>query len=529
VFGERTEIDNTSARIDFKYRPEFGDSGDLLISAGARYAERKVDSDFLLLLADYSGKGELNGRNFGQDWTPLGYFQDGAIGFKSCGLPAGTPGRPNCGQTPADDGRFGASPALITPYQTAATNPQRFETLTVGGITALFQDRGQMKNPVDWLSSLYSSTPFKYYRDPIQSFEVEEKTTTGYAMADVGGGDDRYHLNAGVRVIRTELTVDSSATPTVPNYYGTDAWNGVIANPENVTTSRSYTDVLPSLSGVFDVTETDKVRVSAARVMSRQNLFQLGTGSSYNFTRSSTPGPNLNRFLYTNGSGGNPELDPYRASQFDAAYERYFGTQGLLSAALFYKNVDSFIQTDTVSRTVADGSVEGSTPGIFTQPVNGDGGEIKGLELAAQYAFENGLGFTANYTYSDSESSNSNDYDDNLPIPGVAKHAFNVQGYYEGHGFEARLSYAWRDKSYQGNFAFGSGADTHSLGTWERAYGQLDGQIGYAINDQIKVVLEGINLTKEDTGRYLQWENLPFRYATGDRRIVVGARFKFGM
>jgi len=348
-------------------------------------------------------------------------------------------------------------------------------------------------------------------------------------MADAGSAEDRYHLNAGVRVVKTELTIDSSATPTVPNYYGTDSWNGVISNPEHITTSRSYTDVLPSFSGVFDVTDSDKVRVSAARVMSRQNLFQLGTGSSYNFTRSSTPGPNLNRFLYTNGSGGNPELDPYRASQFDAAYERYFGTQGLLSAAVFYKNVDSFIQTDTVSRTVADGSVEGATAGIFTQPVNGEGGEIKGVELAAQYAFANGLGFTANYTYSDSKSSNANDYQDNLPIPGVAKHAFNIQGYYEAHGFEARLSYAWRDKSYQGNFAFGSGADTHSLGTWERAYGQLDGQIGYAINDQIKVVLEGINLTKEDSGRYLQWENLPFRYATGDRRVVLGARFKFGM
>jgi TonB-dependent receptor len=536
VFGERTNLDNTSVRADFKFRPEFGESGDLTISGGARYAERKVDSDFLLLLADYSGKGELNGRDFGQDWTPLGYFQDGAIGFKSCGLPAGTPGRPNCGQTPTDDGRFGASPALITPYQTAASNPERFELLTVGGISALFQNRDQMKNPVQWLSALYPSTPFKYYRDPIQSFNIKEKTTTGYMMADAGGREDHYHLNAGVRVVKTELTIDSSATPSAATYYGTDSWNGVISNPDNVTTSRSYTDVLPSFSGVFDINDSDKVRVSAARVMSRQNLFQLGTGSSYNFTRSSTPGPNLNRFLYTNGSGGNPELDPYRASQFDAAYERYFGAQGLISAAVFYKNVDSFIQNDTVSRTVADGSVEGSTTGIFSQPVNGKGGEIKGVELAAQYAFDNGFGFTANYTYSDSKSSNFNDYQDNLPIPGVAKHAFNVQGYYEAHGFEARLSYAWRDKSYQGNFAFGvdnsaTGGvdDAHSLGAWERSYGQLDGQLGYAVNDQIKIVLEGINLTKEDTGRYLQWENLPFRYATGDRRVVIGARFKFGM
>ncbi len=530
VFGEDTQIDNTSIRGDLKYRPEFGETGSLVLSAGVRYAERKIDSEFWQLLADYSGKGELNAHALGLgDWTPYGYFQDGAIGFKSCGLPAGTAGRPNCGQTATDDGRFGASPALITPYQTAATTPGRFETLTVGGITALFQNRSQMSNPTAWLSALYPSTPFKKFADPIQSFRIKERTTTGYGMVDLGGREDSYHVNAGVRVVRTELTIDSSGTPTSPWYWGTDSWNGVIANPDAIKTTREYTDVLPSASAVFDINDSDKVRVSAARVVSRQDLFQLGQGSAFNFTRSSTPGPNLNRFLYTNGSGGNPDLDPYRASQFDIAYERYIGASGIISGAFFYKSVDSFIQTDTVPRTVADGSVEGATLGVYTAPVNGDGGSIKGVELAAQYAFDNGFGFNANYTYSDSETSKSNDYDSNLPIPGVAKHAFNLQGYYEGHGFEARVSYAWRDKSYQGDFSFGSGTDRHSLGTWERAYGQLDAQVGYAVTPAIKIVLEGINLTEEPTGRYLQWENLPFRYATGDRRIVLGARFKLGL
>lgn len=526
VFGEDTRIDNGAIRGDLKFRPEFGESGNLVLTAGARYAERKIDSEFWVLLADYSGKGELNAHALGLgDWTPYGYFQDGAIGFKSCDLPVGTPGRPVC----SPGGRFGDSPALITPYETAANTPGRFEALTVGGINALFQNRSQMENPVAWLSNLYPSTPFSKFRDPIQSFRIKEKTTTGYAMADLGGTEDRYHVNAGVRVVRTELTIDSSGTPTAPWYYGTDSWNGVIANPDAIKTTREYTDVLPSASAVFDINDTDKVRVSAARVVSRQDLFQLGQGSAFNFTRSSTPGPNLDRFLYTNGSGGNPELDPYRASQFDVAYERYFGSQGVISGAFFYKNVDSFIQTDTVPRTVADGSVEGATLGVYTAPVNGEGGTIKGAEFAAQYAFDNGFGFNANYTYSDSETEKSNDYDNNLPIPGVAKHAFNLQGFYEGHGFEARVSYAWRDKSYQGDFSFGSGADRHSLGTWERAYGQLDAQVGYQVTPAIKVVLEGINLTEEATGRYLQWENLPFRYATADRRIVLGARFKLGM
>lgn len=524
VFGENTEIENGSLRADLEYSPDFAEG--LTISFGARYAERTVDSEYGRYLADYSGKGEIDAHARGLgDWTPFGYFQDGAIGFKSCELPVGTPGRPVC----SPGARFGDSPALITPYQTAASNPERFETVTIGGIVALVQNRDQMRNPVAWITALYPSTPFTFFRDPVESFMVEEKTTSGYLMFDAGEEEDRFHINAGARVIKTELGIDSSQTPVSGAYYfGTDSWNGVLANPVAVTTRREYTDVLPSASGVLDINDTDKLRVSAARVVSRQNLFQLGQGSNFNFTRSSTPGPDLDKFIYTNGSGGNTELDPYRASQFDIAYERYFGSQGLLSAAIFYKSVDSFIQTDTVSRRVADGSTAGSTVGVFTQPVNGEGGTIKGAELAAQYAFANGFGFNANYTYSDSESSNFSDFEDSLPIPGVAKHAFNLQGYYEGHGFEARLSYAWRDKSYQGNFAFGSGADSHNLSTWERAYGQLDGQIAYAVTDDIKVVLEGINLTEESTGRYLQFENLPFRYATGERRISLGARFTLG-
>ena len=524
VFGENTEIENGSLRADFEYTPDFTEG--LTISFGARYAERTVDSEYGRYLADYSGKGEIDAHARGLgDWTPFGYFQDGAIGYKSCELPVGTPGRPVC----SPGARFGDSPALITPYQTAASNPERFETVIIGGITALVQNRDQMRNPVGWITALYPSTPFAFFRDPVESFMVEEKTTSGYVMFDAGDEEDRFHLNAGARVIKTELGIDSSQTPVSGAYYfGTDSWNGVLANPVAVTTRREYTDVLPSASGVLNINETDKLRVSAARVVSRQDLFDLGQGSNFNFTRSTTPGPDLDRFIYTNGSGGNTELDPYRASQFDIAYERYFGSQGLLSAAIFYKSVDSFIQTDTVSRRVADGSTAGSTVGVFTQPVNGEGGTIKGVELAAQYAFENGFGFNANYTFSDSESSNFSDFEDSLPIPGVAEHAFNLQGYYEGYGFEARLSYAWRDKSYQGNFAFGSGADAHNLSTWERAYGQLDGQIAYAVTDDIKVVLEGINLTEESTGRYLQFESLPFRYATGERRISLGARFTLG-
>ena len=520
VFGENTTIDNTAVRADFTLQAPDALDGLWVVRFGARYAERNVDSEYGRYLADYSGKGELNGINFGQNWTPLGYFQDGAIGYKSCELPVGTPGRPAC-----DAGaRFGNSPALITPYQTAATTPGRFETVTVGGIQALFQNRDQMENAVDWIKSLYPSTPFAFYRDPLNSFVVEEKTKSGYLMLDVGRPDDRYHINGGVRVINTELTVNSSGTPVAPRYWGTDSWNGVLANPTPERTVRDYTDVLPSASIVYDATDNNKIRASLARVVARQNLFQLGEGSQYDFTRVSTPGPNLDRFAFTSGRGGNPNLNPFRADQADLAWEHYFGRKGLVSVGLFYKKIDSFIQTNTVPRAVADGTVQGSTVGSFSQPTNGEAGSIKGLELSAQYDFDAGYGFTANYTYSDSESPYSNDYDKNLPIPGVAKNAFNVTGYYEKNGFAARLSYAWRDTVFVGNFGF----DRYNLGRYQSAYGQLDGQLSYDINDRFQVTLEGSNLLAEDATEYLQFENLPFRYLSGVRRISLGGRLKFG-
>ena len=521
AFGDKSKLDDKALTADFKYHPEFGETGGLVLSFGGRYSENKVDSTYGRYLADYSQKGELPASAQGTtdhgtfvDWTPLGYFQDGSIGLKKCDIAFY-----GCS-------RFGNSPAVVTPYQTAASNPSRAVTDNVHGVTAIFQDYGQMKNPVNWLQALYPSTKLAFYKDPIESFRIKDETTSGYAMADMG--DDGFHVNAGVRVVHTKLTIDSSNTPVTPLWWGTDSWNGILKNPDSARTVREYTDVLPSVNTVFNVTENDKVRATAARVVASQNLFDLGQGASYNFTRSSTPGPNLDKFLYTNGSGGNPNLNPFRASQVDLAWEHYFGKQGLVSAGFFYKTVDSFIVSNTFPIVVKDQSVAGASSGPFTSVVNGEGGTIKGLEAQAQYAFDNGFGFTANYTYSDSSSPYSNDFSKSLPIPGVSKNAFNVQGYYETGPFSTRLSYAWRDKAYQGNYGFGSGTDVHNLGIYNEAYGQLDGQIAYEIMPELKVTLEGSNLTKEDSKSYLQFSNLPLRFVSGDRRVSLGVRYRFG-
>lgn len=525
VFGDSADLENYSLRADGEYDPEFIGDGNVTLTGGIRYASRDIDYVRGRYLADYSGKGELDGTRFGQKWTPYGYFQDGAIGFKSCELPAGTPGIPR-----ACNNRFGNSPPLITPFQTATGAAGRVETINnffssgdvVGG-KILVQDRGQMKDGAAWIQALYPTTPFEFYAEPLESFRVKESTNSGYLMADVGDPGDGYHINVGARLIHTKLTVyQNRAADPDPVYLGTDSWNGVLRDSETVANERSYTDILPSLNMVFDLDEGQKVRFAAARVVARQNLFDLGRGFRVDFTRN----PTTNLFEATNGSAGNPDLDPFRASQFDVGYENYFGTQGLVSLTGFWKEVDSFIGTETKPEFVMDQAGGRNTP--IQRPINGEGGRIKGFELGGQYAFDWGVGFNVNYTFSDSKSPIVNDFDKGLPIPGVAKHAFNGQLYYENYGFEARASYTWRSKSFAGNFGFGDGAVNRTLGIWNRSYGQLDAQIGYQITEQIGLTLEGINLTKEDQSQYLQYKNLPFTYGSGSQRIMAGVRFKLG-
>ncbi|MCG8440217.1 MAG: TonB-dependent receptor [Caulobacterales bacterium] len=534
VFGNETDVQNWSLRGDVQYRPDYVPGQNLVVSGGFRYAERDVEFTQSRLLADYSGKGELNGLDFGANWTPFGYFQDGAIGFKSCELPAEV--------APAGcDNRFGNSPPLITPFVTFSGADGRLVLVddffgagdgAAPSASVLTQDPQQIVNdPVGWISALYPDTPFSFFEDPLNSFQVEEETISGYLMFDLGGDGDRYHVNAGVRLIDTTLTVTQGAAPADPTFWGTDSWNGVLRDADTIVTERSYTDILPSANVVLDVTDEQKVRVSMSRVVARQNLFDLGRGFQTDFTRVEDPeSPDFNLFQFTNGSRGNPELDPFRANQVDVAWEYYFGSQGFAGVTGYWKEVDSFILEQSQSVFVADQTQDGGTVGSVLQPVNGDGGRIRGFELAGQYAFDWGGGFTANYTYSDSETTVFTDFDTDLPIPGVAEHAYNIQGYYDNHGVEVRLSWSWRDESFDRIFSFTDSSQADGVVTGaviNRPFGQLNGQIVYHVNDMFDLTAEAVNITKEDQTQYFQFEDLPFRSTSGSRRILVGGRFRY--
>ena len=74
---------------------------------------------------------------------------------------------------------------------------------------------------------------------------------------------------------------------------------------------------------------------------------------------------------------------------------------------------------------------------------------------------------------------------------------------------------------------FAADGITRTLGVWNRDYGQFDAQVAYQFSDKLGVTLEALNITEEDQSQYLQFENLPFAFDSGSRRILFGIRGSF--
>jgi iron complex outermembrane recepter protein len=514
AWANKVDEKNWAVKGDLTFRPH--DALDL--TAGLRYERREVDY--------------VHGR----------YLIDGVNPYGIGGVGAGTPAGNCCISAASGTWLYYSDPGYAAiPYATPQKNPNLLMTVNnfgSGPIAVKNPYTGGMTNPATYLNTLWAQAGIpnnteQFFVDALNSYDVIDKTSAAYIMGDVG--DNFYHANFGVRVVHNQLNVSGGQTnPNGSTFVGTASWNGVNANDVPFENSRSYTDVLPTFNFVFNATDQQKIRFGAARVLSPQNLNDLGRGLSYNFTRaapSDCPGGGV-CFKFAQGTAGNANLDPFRATQMFLSWEDYFAPSGLVSVGGFYKQVDNFVTQANVATCVPDGTTAGCSTGNVATLVNGGSGKVYGAELSAQYAFQSGFGFQANYTRSDSESTQSSSFGTNLPIPGVPKNSFNVIGYFQRAGFAARLAYAWRDVSVNSNFVGQSftfqdiNGNPKTYTVYQAPYGQLDGQVGYDFGDHFGLVLQVVNLTNEKQHTYLQWKNEPFTYDDSGRRWFFGFRAK---
>jgi TonB-dependent receptor len=344
-------------------------------------------------------------------------------------------------------------------------------------------------------------------------------------------GDVTLMGNVGVQVIGTD---QSSSSFFVTRAFSPDQ---VV---ERVSDGKSYEHVLPQVNLVFAMGDTQAVRVGLAKTIARARMDQLKATeeSGYNFT-TGEPG----------GGGGNPLLDPWEAWNFDLAYERYFGEgEGYVAIAGFYKDLETYIYDQTVRRdftTLLENTppalfppgVTPETEGDYTQPVNGSGGYVQGLEFSASVPFNmfsdtlDGFGAQFSYSYTDSDiaiqGSVSSVPIQNIPLPGLSEDVWNLTLYYEKYGFAARINTRYRSE-YIGevtNFANDRGfrfVDSDQITDAQFSYSFGPGSL-----DGLQVLFQINNLTNEPYIAYSQDETRVLDYQEYGTQYLLGLNYRY--
>jgi TonB-dependent receptor len=384
-------------------------------------------------------------------------------------------------------------------------------------------------NPVVWGTP--TQPGFAYLAGKF--WTVEEKIATTFLRGELDHEiSDSVTLkgNVGVQVIYTDQSSDAYRVNTA-------AGNTVYS----ITDGKDFTDVLPQINLAFVLPDSQAVRFGLAKEQARPRMDQLKATeeSGFNFA-TGEPG----------GSGGNAQLDPWEAWAFDVSYEKYFyDNKGYVSAAAFYKDLDTYIYNQTTDgysfaalcATTPDtafppGVVKQCT-GRFTQPVNGDGGYLWGMEFAASLPFDmfsealDGFGAILSYSYTQSDieiqGSISSVSTDNIPLPGLSEDVWNATLYYENHGFGARIATRYRSE-YIGEVA--NFANERALRFVDSDM-ITDAQLSYAFSgnalEGLQVLFQVNNLTNEPYIAYSENKQRLLDYQEYGTQYLLGLNYKF--
>lgn len=417
--------------------------------------------------------------------------------------------------------------------------PEEYYLNLAGGATSLVLPT-QYRLPATDFSfigsgSMVSYDPFALLRDgvlvklantskdiPAKAYSVTEQLMSLFVQADLRGNVGSADLTGNIGVLAQNTTQKSSGIINLATYPASQA---------TTTQGANYWDVLPSLNLSLRFPSDFVIRFAAAREIQRPRLDDLKVAREYNYSTTN---------FQISGSGGNPQVRPYRAWAADLNFEKYFGSKGYLGLQLFYKKFDSFIYRAPAvfDYTGLPVTIPPGFPvnmvGTITQPVNLDGGELYGVEVAGTLPFElitpalEGFGITggAGYTETKIKPTLTGLAED---MPDYSKWVANATVFFEKWGFNARASMRYRS-SFVGKFVGFGGelVDRRAL-----AETVVDAQIGYDFQQGsalsgLSIYLQGQNLTNEpfvaiDNNSAMQIHN----YQTYGRRFMAGFTYKF--
>ncbi|KGQ20536.1 TonB-dependent receptor [Lysobacter dokdonensis DS-58] len=365
-----------------------------------------------------------------------------------------------------------------------------------------------------------------------KAWTINEDITTGWLRAniDTTWGSIPVRGNVGIQAQHTDQSSSS--------FYW-DPFRPVGQNRVPFEEGKSYTDWLPSLNLAFSLPHDQTLRVAAARQLARARLDQMRASFEFGVNTAT---------LDPAGSGGNPLLDPWKANAFDISYEKYFeGTKGYVSAAFYYKDLRTYIFTESRAYDFTQFITPDVIPqpdtniGQFTAPYNGKGGYLQGLELTASLPLEifwdaaQGFGFIASASFNDSNitippdpSSVSSVGSQDITLPGLSDEVYNLTAYYSRAGFEARVNQRWRS-DYIGEISNFAAERTLRYVEGEDI---TDAQLSYSFGEAsalkgLTLLLQANNLTNSGYRTYASTKDRPLENIEWGRTYLLGVSYKF--
>lgn len=366
---------------------------------------------------------------------------------------------------------------------------------------AVLKAHGITPNPVkDWSQNWTEQ----------QSGEVDEKIRDAFVQADIDATVFGRELtgNVGVRVAHTSQyspglrdVGDGNGVPIADGH-------GVISTAFlPVDPGQSYTDVLPSLNLNYRLDGQDQLRFAVAKVMSRPPIDLLKSGSA----------SWISNGQYNVYSGTNPLLDPMYATQYDLALNHYFErSSGVVGVDVFYKHIDSFVQsiTDQNFNFAGAGFKVPIDPATGKPYLNGEymtaynntqGGYVRGIELQFQKTdflpgIWSGLGVSADYAYTQSNVEVPSDlggFPQQQALPGLSKNVADAALFFDYARFSTRLA-----ANYRSPFVSASQVSFDFQTVYFAAETVVDYQAAYNFTKHLSALFQVLNLTDQPTQTY---------------------------
>jgi TonB-dependent receptor len=308
------------------------------------------------------------------------------------------------------------------------------------------------------------------------TYDASEKTSAGYGMfkfntkeVQVVGGARVEHTDQGYRMLFP-------------------------AGENRPVGNQVYTDVLPSLTIKYYLTDKQQLHASYFRSLNRPGFYEI------------VPSKVVNEEYQERG---NPDLKRAIADNYDLRYELFPDASTQLLAGAFYKNIKNPIEY-TFQADATRGQDTYYTPGNFGTAHN-YGAEIDFIK------FFNKFGVKANYTYTHSRITTPKDtyitdangdtrkisVNQSRPLYGQSEHIANVSFFYKDtkKGWDAQIAGAYTGPRINTVSQF------LNNDLWQQGFIQMDASAEKRFKNGLSVFIKGGNLLNTPSKLFIKGTN----------------------